>query len=376
MRILFVSFPGLGHFFPIVPLAWAARTAGHEVLVATAGPALPASRDAGLPTIDCARGVDVMANLASGVAVARGLPDSERIKHVARGMAHINDAMADALLDAARRFRPTAIVSTPLSVVGELVAAALDVPLFIHGLGLTIGGRSPIEELIPQLLGETAARLGVSGRAKPFAHLDACPPSMSVKELPGAWPMRLLPYNGGAIVPDWVLRGGPRNRVCITLGSVIPKVQGTGAVGALVEAAQDQEVILALGDDVDPASLGPMPANVRVAPWVPFSVLAPTCRVIVHHGGSGTTLNALAAGAAQLIVPHFADQPANAAAVERRGMGLTLRLDEVTAARAGDALRRLLSEASFGRAASELVTELEAMPAPPAIVARMQAALS
>lgn len=34
MRALFTTTPGLGHLFPMVPLAWAFRCAGHQVLVA------------------------------------------------------------------------------------------------------------------------------------------------------------------------------------------------------------------------------------------------------------------------------------------------------------------------------------------------------
>jgi L-noviosyl transferase len=34
MRFLFSTLPGLGHFFPIVPLAWGVRAAGHDVVVA------------------------------------------------------------------------------------------------------------------------------------------------------------------------------------------------------------------------------------------------------------------------------------------------------------------------------------------------------
>ena len=37
MRILFTTAPLSGHYFPLVPLAWACRSIGHEVLVATSG---------------------------------------------------------------------------------------------------------------------------------------------------------------------------------------------------------------------------------------------------------------------------------------------------------------------------------------------------
>src|SRR5215207_5390084 len=38
MRVLFVSFPGYGHFHPLVPLAHAVQDAGHAVAFATAEP--------------------------------------------------------------------------------------------------------------------------------------------------------------------------------------------------------------------------------------------------------------------------------------------------------------------------------------------------
>lgn len=35
MRILFAAAPAYGLLLPIIPLIWAARSAGHEVLLAT-----------------------------------------------------------------------------------------------------------------------------------------------------------------------------------------------------------------------------------------------------------------------------------------------------------------------------------------------------
>ncbi|WP_274648865.1 glycosyltransferase [Paenibacillus humicola] len=61
MKILIASFPALGHFLPVVPLAWAARAAGHEVLVVTAGEAVGASERAGLPWADASPGIQLRA---------------------------------------------------------------------------------------------------------------------------------------------------------------------------------------------------------------------------------------------------------------------------------------------------------------------------
>ena len=42
--------------------------------------------------------------------------------------------------------------------------------------------------------------------------------------------------------------------------------------------------------------------------YVPHSLLFPQCRVIVHHGGSGTVGSALKAGVPQIVCPFMFDQ--------------------------------------------------------------------
>jgi len=51
---------------------------------------------------------------------------------------------------------------------------------------------------------------------------------------------------------------------------------------------------------------------VHVEAWVPQADALAAATVVVCHGGSGTTFGTLAAGLPLVIVPMFADQPANA----------------------------------------------------------------
>ena len=60
MRVLFSSSPGLGHLFPMIPLAWALRTGGHDVLVASTGDVVERAVQAGLPAVEAAPGLDMM----------------------------------------------------------------------------------------------------------------------------------------------------------------------------------------------------------------------------------------------------------------------------------------------------------------------------
>ncbi len=64
-----------------------------------------------------------------------------------------------------------------------------------------------------------------------------------------------------------------------------------------------------------------LPAGVRHFDYVPFSSVLPRSAALIHHGGIGTTAQAIAAGIPQLIVPSSHDQPDNAVRVRRLGLG-------------------------------------------------------
>jgi len=64
-----------------------------------------------------------------------------------------------------------------------------------------------------------------------------------------------------------------------------------------------------------------LPPFVHHCDYAPFRKLFPRCSVVVHHGGVGTTAQALAAGIPQLILPMAWDQQDNARRVKRLGAG-------------------------------------------------------
>lgn len=84
-----------------------------------------------------------------------------------------------------------------------------------------------------------------------------------------------------------------------------------------------------------------LPEGVAHFDFIPFSAVLPRAAAIVHHGGIGTTAQALAAGLPQVITPFAFDQPQNAKALEALGVGLRLRPRDYDAASATAALREL-----------------------------------
>jgi UDP:flavonoid glycosyltransferase YjiC (YdhE family) len=64
---------------------------------------------------------------------------------------------------------------------------------------------------------------------------------------------------------------------------------------------------------------------------------------LVHHGGIGTTAQAIAAGVPQLVVPSAHDQPDNAVRIRRLGIGGFLLPSAYTPGHVAERLRGLLS---------------------------------
>jgi UDP:flavonoid glycosyltransferase YjiC (YdhE family) len=181
------------------------------------------------------------------------------------------------------------------------------------------------------------------------------------------WPMRYVPYNGGSVVPEWLLDRPERRRVLITLGTVLPHL-GLGSVEPIVAAAGkvDAEFVLALGD-VDLTSLGELPDNVRPVGYLPLGVMLSSCDAAIHHGGAGTMMTTVDAGIPQIVVPQGADQFLNADTVQESGLGQRAELGDVDVA----LIERLLTDEQWRANAARVRDELRALPSPVEVVERL-----
>ena len=68
----------------------------------------------------------------------------------------------------------------------------------------------------------------------------------------------------------------------------------------------------------------PLPPSIHAVSYAPFDLLLPRLAALVHHGGIGTTAQALAAGVPQGVVPFAHDQFDNAVRLVRLGVGVQL----------------------------------------------------
>jgi MGT family glycosyltransferase len=161
--------------------------------------------------------------------------------------------------------------------------------------------------------------------------------------------------------------------VYVTLGTIFNRAERFRALlDAFAEV--DCDVLVTVGRAIDPAVLRPLPANARVERYVPQAEILPAASVAVGHGGSGSTLGALAHGMPLLLLPEGADQFENAFACAEAGAAVVLLPDEVTPASLREALGRLLAEPQFGEAAGRIAAEIAALPGPQEAAAALFAA--
>lgn len=88
-----------------------------------------------------------------------------------------------------------------------------------------------------------------------------------------------------------------------------------------------------------------LPANIIWQSYLPLRSILPRAAALVHHGGIGTTAEALRAGTPQLLTPLAFDQFDNAARVKNLGAGDFLRMSRLTTGRLTRSLSQLLGSA-------------------------------
>lgn len=375
MKIMFCVLPAYGHVYPVMPLALAARDAGHEVTVATTDVFVPKMAALGLATIDVGMTVEqardqLLASLSSEEMPKSddGRPDIEM-----GGRLFIDIAgrrTAGELAPHLRRRRPGLVVYEPYDVGAAVAAHAAGIPAVCHALS----PRLP-DSLMRAMAGDHLGRLWADhGVVNPSfdvftgdAYLDIVPTALQEPSFltdPRRLPVRPVPFaEPGAPLPAWV---GERDRplVYLTLGTVVatddvlrPVIDGLGEL--------DADVLLALGA-ADGATLGSVPRNVHVEHFVDQPAVLAHAALAVHHGGSGTTIGALTHGVPQLILPKGADQFWNADAMVRADLAAVLEPAEIT------------PETITRAAAAELgnlrpptlavIDEIAAMPTPAAVL--------
>ncbi len=176
--------------------------------------------------------------------------------------------------------------------------------------------------------------------------------------------------------PAWLDALGGLPTVYVTLGTMYN--QNLNVFRTVLEGLREDElnVVVTVGNQNDPAALGPQPANVQIHRFVPQGLVLPECTLAVIHGGAGSTMGALAFGLPLVLVPQGADQFFNAERVVAAGAGIGLPPGQFSAASVRQAVRALLDDEAYRTAAENIAREIAAMPDPAHAVASLERLVS
>ncbi|MGP3912319.1 activator-dependent family glycosyltransferase [Nonomuraea sp. 10N515B] len=409
MRVLFAAIAEKTHFLGMAPLAWALRTAGHDVRVASQPEMTDVITGAGLTAVPVGKDHKLyeISRLEKRLEIdvpmfdmAENRPEKLTWDYLRPGYDQVvrwwfrvvNDSMVADLVDLCRQWRPDLVIWEPITYAAPIAAEAAGAAhaRFMWGLDVftrmrrhyvrvrdeqpAYDRRDPMQEWLTARAGYFGGRFSeelVTGRFT----IDYMPAPLRLDLGLHTVPIRYVPYNGASVIPEWLREPAGRPRVCLTLGTAASeRLDGYFVpVGELLESVAELDVeVVATLSDRQQAELGPVPDNVRLVTFVPLHALVPTCDVVIHHGGGGSYCTSLLNGVPQLILPNLFDAPARAANLAGQGAGLTLPSHEATGAKVRDLVARLLEEPAFGKEAARLREEMLSQPTPNELVPELE----
>ncbi len=383
MRVVITTQPADGHLNPMLGLSAALRAAGHEVLLATSASFVPRIAARGERAVAVGRDW-----LESGGPSEPPDPDVDPAgvkdmfeRSFLRGVAA---EMADDLVRLIGDVQPDVLVRESVEFAGSAAAERCGVPFATFDWSFPVD----LDTMLIQFdlasdapLGRLRDHLGLPRSVERDWFLGDLVVSTLPERYRGAAPVRgqhvairphVLDVVDDAPVPEWVeqLRGA----VYVTLGTVFPRhfpeVLRVAAAGA---AMARRPTVVTYGASVDRDVIDlPDTEDVHVCAYVPQGPILDRCVAAVIHGGTGTTLGALARGVPVVVIPMGADQYAHADAVERLGAGLVLDHRALTHTAVNDAVNAVGSDPAYRSAAHGVAQDLASLPGPDHAVAALE----
>ncbi|MGX5771561.1 glycosyltransferase [Microbacterium trichothecenolyticum] len=185
------------------------------------------------------------------------------------------------------------------------------------------------------------------------AHLDfvgllAAPPATAPTDLPRWW-------------------GDLDGRTVVHVTQGTQNIDPTDLIRPALEALAGRDVLMVVATGVRGRNElpFPVPANARVAGFLPYDALLPRTDVVITNGGWGGTLTALSHGIPLVIAGGDLDKPEIAARVAWAGAGVDLRTGTPTAARVAAGFERALTDRTMRDAAARVAAELSSLGGAP-----------
>ena len=374
MRALFTSRATISHLKPMLPLAEAAQTAGHEVIFATGAEVASVPIALGFPTEIV--GVNAGPAILEALQTVRPPPSEIREFVFTRFFGNKElEPMLSGLEALCWSSRPDIIVHEIAEMAAPLAGALARIPVATVGYGPLLQpnvaeAAAIAAEPFWRARGLTPPRwAGLYGEL----YVDPCPPSLQISaidQLPAVQQMgQAAPASREP--PEW-LSAVKAPLVYVTFGTIFNRDQRL--IRQVLEALETLpiEIVATVGEKNDPAAFGPRLATTRIFRFIPQENILPYCRAVVCHVGGGTVLGALAAGAPMLLMPQSADQFYNASRASAAGTAIALMPEDAGGDAIATSVSRILDEPAFADRARSVRLEIATMPSPQEAWARTE----
>jgi zeaxanthin glucosyltransferase len=123
---------------------------------------------------------------------------------------------------------------------------------------------------------------------------------------------------------------------------------------AAVAKHKGLQLVLSVGDQVDPEQIGPIPSNAIIVKRTPQLELLKQAAVCITHAGLNTVLESLTQGVPQVAIPVAFDQPGVAARIADKKTGVVTSLDKLTAEHLSTLLNEVLNNSTYRDNAGKL----------------------
>jgi UDP:flavonoid glycosyltransferase YjiC (YdhE family) len=170
--------------------------------------------------------------------------------------------------------------------------------------------------------------------------------------------------------PKWwnellAARATGRPVVHVTQGTVATEAGHLLAPTLRALAGSDALVVATTGGKpVDALGLDPLPANARVAPFVPHALLLPYVDAMITNAGYNGVQVALANGVPLIAAGRSEDKPEVAARIAWSGVGIDLRTSTPSEARLRRAVKTVLTDGRYRARARAMATAMAGYDAP------------
>jgi zeaxanthin glucosyltransferase len=384
MKIAFVCPPIPGHLNPMTTLARALQSRNHDVVFIS----LPLVRAAGLTFVPCAVKEFPAGSLKERFRQRSKLQGEEALRFILQNAADRTEAILNSLPAILTAAAVDGVVLDTVLFYTELVPMSLGMP-YAHvadALHFDYSGYTPLcfydwpHETTPAALArnqkgvesffETLALTIAVGRAyakrvgldvdwdnpsatiSKRAWITQCPREFDFES--SLWPPQFHhtgPFHDGAgrmeVDFPWErLTGEPLIYASMgTLQNGLTDVFRT--ITAATAKHKGFQLVLSIGDQIDPEQIGPLPSNTIVVKRAPQLELLKRASVCITHAGLNTALEALAQGVPQVAIPVTVDQPGVAARIAEKKTGLFVPLKELNASRLTLLLDQVLTDSTY-----------------------------